>query len=183
MVTVKLGLDPVVNYCLLISTTPKAPKWRRHHLNKPSTWVYIRAHTHLPLKPPMYNYPVCKRKTRWLYNYQMWTKKSCPFKSLATFPSHTLPTSEQTPKQYNACCLESLMAQTNVKSTCWRPKQLSVMLRVAGGVGEGRGLEGVDFLFFIPTCPCELYLQKENITISCSQLVFSTSVSVYCQLP
>ena len=119
----KLGLDPVVNYPLLIPPTPKALKWRRHHLNKSATWVHIRAHTHLPPKPPMYNYPVCKKKTHLLYNYQMRTKKACPFKSLATFPSHTLPASEQTPKQYDVCCLECLTAQSNVKSICWGTKR------------------------------------------------------------
>lgn len=53
MVTVKLGLDPVVNYPLLISTTPKALERRWHHMNKETIWVHIRAYTHLPPKLPM----------------------------------------------------------------------------------------------------------------------------------
>lgn len=34
----------------------------------------------------------------------------------------------------------------------------------------GCGAEGVNFLFLIPTCPCVLFLQKEDITISHGQL-------------
>lgn len=144
---------------------------------KSTTWIHIRTHTHLPpnTTSPMYNYPIYKRKTHWLYNYQMWTKNSCPFKSLATFPSHTLSASEQTPKQYGACCLKCLTANNHIKSTSWG--QSNVSNARAGGRGGENGLISCFLFQHGPVCYC---YRRNKIQFPTTNLFCFTSTD--CQL-
>lgn len=145
MVTMKLELDLVVNYPLLISPTPKAPKWRRCHLNKSTTWVHIRPHTHLPpntAAPSTITQSAKERHTGSIIT-RCELKNHALLKAQLYFPATLYQPQSKLQSKDDVCCLKCRRAKNNVKSIIEGQNNAS-----NARVGERRGENGLIPYFF-----------------------------------
>lgn len=145
MVTMKLWLDLVINYPLLISPIPKAPKWRCH-LSKSTTWVHIRAHTHFPpnTTPPSTITQSAKEKHTGSIITRCELKNHALLKALLHFPA-TLYQPQSRLQSTIMPAAWNVQQQRAMWNSLLGRRAMLVMLEL----GEGRR-EWVNFLFLLP---------------------------------